>query len=92
MISIIANGEYTLNATAKTIQLTNTTIKKENIRKIIGVDSNIKIYDSEIPKSGKNINLDSGTPGLFHYDYGGVPSGETLQITIFHNTVDGGSP
>lgn len=76
---IISN--YTLNSTAKTVQLP-TEITKEMIKKITGVDSNLNIYDSEHPLQGKNISLDGETPGLFHYDYKGVPVGETLRIVV----------
>lgn len=96
MKSIIANGAYTLNATNKTIALTDTSIKKENIMKIIDVDHNCLIYDSERP-TANNISLDLGTPGLFHYDYNEVQSGSTLQITvdlpyIAVTGIDGGTP
>lgn len=96
MKSIIANGAYTLNATNKTIAFTDTSIKKENILKIIDVDHNCLIYDSDRP-AGNNISLDPETPGLFHYDYKGIQSGSTLQITVDLPYVqvigiDGGTP
>jgi hypothetical protein len=97
MNTVIPNGAYTLDATAKTILLTNTTIKKENIRKIIDVDHNCLIYDSDRPVAGNNISLDPVTPGLFHFDCNGVISGSTLQITVDLPyvsvvSIDGGTP
>jgi len=74
--------DFTHNAVGKTIQFTDTTITKADILKITGVDSNMKIYDSENPTRGKNISQVEGTPGLFSYEYGGVPTGETLQIIV----------
>lgn len=92
MYTVIANGAYTLNASAKTIAFTDTTIKKEAIIKIIDVDNNNLIYDSNAPVYGKNITL-TGTPGIFSFEYGGVPAGAILQITVdYPLLIDGGTP
>jgi len=97
MITVILNGAYTLDASAKTILFTDTSLKKENFLKIIDVDHNCLIYDSNRPLPGQNISLDPVTPGLFHYDYNGVAAGSTLQIFvdlpyISVTGIDGGSP
>lgn len=97
MKTVILNGAYTLDASAKTILLTDTSLKKENILKIVDVDHNCLIYDSDRPLAGQNISLDPVTPGLFHYDYSGIVAGSTLQIVvnlpyISVTGIDGGSP
>lgn len=83
---IIPNGEYTLNPSAQTIALTDTSITLEKILSVRNITLNMDIYNSQ--STGTHKLVQESTPGLFSYTYSGtMVNTDVLQICVENDSV-----